>query len=250
MPDRDAVAALIERIVARARIPGRAQRDDLRRELRTHFEETSSPEAVREAIRRFGAEALIGESLRDVYRWDFALWYLARVAAALVVSVAAALLIEVVVNVHVELQAEVWRLAPGFWRAAGMSVAVVLGLVTVWEAGRRPFNRARAAVAVGAYAAICLGVRLLFLSGAGALVTAAILVAIGSLCSRLERWPPRLLVLVGAFAAVLYLNHVLLSVAFGPSRALMAGAILGAVWSSTVVILNRADRAFGSVIDS
>jgi hypothetical protein len=250
MRDQETVGALIERIITRARIPGAAQRDDLRRELWTHFEEASdSADSTWEAVSRFGTETMVGESLRDVYRRDYALWYLAKIAAAIVVSTAAALLIQVLVNLRVELQAEVFRLAPGFSRASGMSVAVVLGLVTLWEAARRPFSRSRAAVAFSAYVAICLVVRVLFLNDIGALITATVLVGIGSVCSKLERWPSRLLMLVGTFAAVLYVNHVLLSVAFGPRRALMAGAILGAVCSSTFVILNRVDRAFGSVTE-
>jgi hypothetical protein len=243
-PDDGAIAALIERIVVRSRIPGRAQRDDLRRELATHFEEASrSPEAA-EAVRRFGAESLVGESLRHVYRWDYAGWYVAKVAATLAASIAAALLIQVVVNLRVERQTDVWRFAPGFSRAVGVSVVVVLGLVAVSEASRQPFHRARAAMAVGAYAAVCLVVRLFFLPAAGGLITATILVGIGHLCSRLDRWPPRLLVLVSTFALALYVNHLLLSVAFGPIRALIAGAILGAVWSSSVVILHHIDSAF------
>ena len=253
MRDENTITALIELIVVRARIPSRTRRDDLRRELWTHFEDASdSPnddDAIDDVVRRFGAEALIAESLRDVYRWDYALWYFAKIAAAIVASIAAALLIEVIVNLRVELQAEVWRLAPGFSRAAGMSVAVVLGLVTMWEAARRPFSRSRAAVAVGAYAAICLVIRVLFLSGIGALVTATILVGIGSLCSNLEVRPRRVVTLVGAFAVALYLNHALLNVAFGPSRALIAGAILGAVWSSTVAILHHVDRAFARIFE-
>src|SRR5437773_9096797 len=169
MRDENTIAALIELVVVRARIPSRTRRDDLRRELWTHFEEASdSPDPIDEVVRRFGAEALIGESLRDVYRWDYGLWYFAKIAAAIVASIGAALLIEVVVNLRVELQAEVWRLAPGFSRAAGMSVAVVLVLVTMWEAARRPFNRSRATVAVGAYAAVCLILRAVFPSGIGA----------------------------------------------------------------------------------
>ncbi len=198
MHDHDAIATLIERIIARASIPSRAHRDDLRRELWTHFEEAGhAPDAARDAVRRFGAEALIGESLRDVYRRDYTVWYLAKIAASIVASIAVTLLIEVFVNLRVEVQTEVWRLAPGFSRAAGMSVAV----------------------------------------------------GIGHLCSKLERWPPRVLALVGAFAAALYVNHALLSVAFGPSRALIAGAILGTVWSSTAAILNRVDHAFGSILE-
>ena len=65
MPEDERVAAFIDRVVAGARIPSRAARDDLRRELWTHFEEAgTSADAVREAMRRFGAEAMITESLR------------------------------------------------------------------------------------------------------------------------------------------------------------------------------------------
>jgi len=46
------------------------------------------------------------------------------------------------------------------------------------------------------------------------------------------------------------MNHLFLNVAFGLSRALMAGAILGAVWASTVVILNHVDRAFARMFDA
>ena len=247
MHDQDTVAALIERVVGRAQIPSRARRDDLRRELWTHFEEIgTSPEAGREAIRRFGADVPIAESLRQIYRWDYACWYLAKIAASIVASIAAALLIQVLVNLRVELQAEVWRLAPGFSRAAGMSVAVVLGLITAWEVARPPFNRARAAVAITAYIVVCGLAQVLFTIGLGAFVSATVLVGIGYLCSKLESRPSRLLVLDGAFAAALYLNHLVLSVAFGPRRALLAGAVLAAVWSSTVLILRRVDRVFVS----
>jgi hypothetical protein len=248
MPDQDSVAALIERVVAEARIPGRARRDDLRRELWTHFEQTgTSPTAAREAIRRFGAEALITESLRHVYRRDYAFWYVAKIAAAIIASTAAALLIQVLVNVRIALQAEAWRLTAGFSRGAGISIAVVLGVITAWEAARLPFNRSRAVVAIGAYGVVGLLVPMLLPTGVSPFVFAAILVGIGYLCSKLERWPSRLIVLFGAFAAALYIDHLVLSVAFGPSRALVAGAVLVAVWSSTVVILNRVDRAFVSL---
>lgn len=245
MHEQDAVDALIDRIVAGARIPGRAARDDLRRELWTHFEEAgTSPEALHDALDRFGVESLVAESLRRVYRFEYAVVYLAKIAASVVASVAAALLIQVLVNLRVEVQAEVWRLAPGFSRAAGVSVAVVLGLVTVWEACRPPFNRSRAAAAVAAYASICLLVRLLFATGIGAFVTPTILVSVGYMCSKLESTPGRLLLIFGTFAAVLYANHLVLRVAFGPSRALLASAVLVAVWSSTVLILARVDHAF------
>src|SRR5207302_1458485 len=107
----------------------------------------------------------------------------------------------------------------------------------------RPVNRSRAAFAAGAYLAVCVAVRMLVPSGTGTVITATMLIGIGWGGSRLARWPPRLIVLVGGFAAALYLNHALISVAFGPSRALIAGVILGAVCSSTMAILSRLDRA-------
>jgi hypothetical protein len=242
--DQDPVA-FIERIVAGARIPSPSGRNELRRELRTHFEEAgASPEDQGHVFRRFGGEALVAESFRRVYRFDYAVWYLAKIAASIVASVAAALVIEVLVNLRIELQAEAWRLAPGFSRAAGVSVAVVLGLVTAWEVCRPPFNRSRAAAAVGAYAAVCLLVQLLFATGIGAFVTATMLVILGCVCARLKVTPARLVLVFGAFAAVLYANHFALRVSFGASRALVGSAVLVAVWSSTVLILARVDHAF------
>jgi hypothetical protein len=161
MDDADVVARFIENIVAGARIPDRAERDDLRRELWTHFEEAgTSPEAVRDTMRRFGAEALVTESLRQVYRWDYVCAYLVKIAATIVASIAAALVIEVLVNLRVEVEAEVLRLAPGFSHAAVLAIAVVLALVTAWEVGRTPFNRSRAVVAISAYATVCTLVQL------------------------------------------------------------------------------------------
>ena len=141
MPDQDvdALDILINRIVAGAHIPSRAERDDLRRELHTHFEEGApSPDREAFAIRRFGPEELITESLRRVYRWDYLAAHVVRLAASTIASFAAALVILALVNLRVEIQTEVWRLTPGFSRAAGVALAVVLGIVAVQEAMRRP----------------------------------------------------------------------------------------------------------------
>ena len=126
----------------------------------------------------------------DVYRRDYFVMYLAKIAASIIVSIAAALLIQVLVNFRVEVQAEAWRLAPGFSHAAVLSVGVVLALVTAWEVGRRPFNRSRAAAAMGAYTVVCGLWQLLFANGAGVFVTATVLVALGYECSSLERGRP------------------------------------------------------------
>ncbi|PYR59488.1 MAG: hypothetical protein DMF91_14685 [Acidobacteria bacterium] len=251
MDERETVAAFIERIVAGAHIPSRVEREDLRRELWTHFDETgTSPDATHTALRRFGAEAMVTESLRRVYRIDYVLLYFVKIAASIIASIAAALLIQVVVNLRVEMEAEVWRLAPGFLHAAGLSVGVVLALVTVWEVGRRPFNRSRAVAAIGAYAAVCLLVQLAFVHNAGAFVTATLLAVLGYFCSKFGSRPAKILLTFGAFAVTQYSTHLVLRVAFGPSRAVLAAAVLVAVWSSTVVILTRFDHAFVNVFET
>jgi hypothetical protein len=251
MHEQETVRAFIERILAGAHIPSRAEREDLRRELWTHFEEAgTSPGAVHAALRRFGAEAMVMESLRRVYRWDYAFLYLAKIAASIIGSLAAALLIQVLVNLRLEVQAEVWRLAPGFRHAAALSVAVVLGLVTAWEVGRRPFNRSLVLVAIGAYAAVFALVRLLFANSVGGLVMATMLVVLGYLCSKVQPRPAKVLLTFGAFAATLYGMHLTLSVAFGPTRAFLGSAVLVAVWASTAVILARVDHAFVSFFET
>jgi hypothetical protein len=245
VPDHDLVTTLIERVVMDSRIPSRAAREDLRRELWTHFEEAgTSADAVRDAIRRFGGEAVVAGSFRSVYRWDYFCVYLGKVAVSLVACVLAALLIQVIASLSVAVWTAGWPLAPRFSRAAGVSVAVVLGLIAAWEMGRPPFNRARASAALGGYIAVCVLGWLLFGNSIRGFITATLLVGIGYLCASLECRPSRLLILFGAFAATLYINHLGLSVAFGPGRALAGSAALVAVWSSTVVILARFDAAF------
>ena len=250
MDERDTAAAFIERIVAGAHIPRRAERDDLRRELWTHFDETgTSPEAIQAALRRFGAEAMVTESLRRVYRHEYVFLYLAKIVASVIASIASALLIQVIVNLRMNTDAAVWRLAPRFPHAAGLSVAVVIALVTAWEVGRRPFNRSRAMAAIAAYA-LSLLVQLVFVHNAGALVTATLLAVLGYLCSKLGSRPAQVLLTFGAFALTQYGAHLMLRVTFGPSRAMVAAAVLVAVWSSTVVILTRFDHAFVNVFEN
>ena len=249
MPDHDPAAAFIERIVAGARIPSRTGREDLRRELRTHFEEAGAShdavhDAVHDAINRFGAEGMVIASLRRVYRWDYLAAYAVKMAASIAASIAVALLIELVVNVRVETQADAWRLAPGFAYGAGPAIGVVLALVAAGEIARRPFDRRRAALAVAAYAAVCALAQWLFANGGGALVTATILVALGYGCSTLETRAVKWLATFAVFAAAEYGLHLLARAAFGPSRALLAGAVLLAVWASTAGILARVDHAF------
>jgi hypothetical protein len=251
MPEPDGVAGLIDRIVAGARIPRRAQREDLRRELWSHFEEADgSPDDCLSAIRRFGAEAAVTESLRRVYRWDYCVLYVAKIAASIIASFAAALLLVAAANVRVELATQIWQLAPDFARAARLSLAVALALVVVTEATRPPFSRTRAAVVAGAYAAICALMQAVVAHSARAFTTAAVIVLLGYLCSRLESRPARWLLTFAAFAVTEYALHSVLSVAIAPAGAALASARLVAVWASTVVILARIDQAFARMLEA
>jgi hypothetical protein len=76
---------------------------------------------------------------------------------------------------------------------------------------RLPLSRTRVALAFGASAVACPGAGLLFVNGAGVLV---------------------------------------LGVVFGPSRALAAGAVLAAVWSSTVRIPARVDQLLTNLFET
>jgi hypothetical protein len=248
MPDAETVTDLIDRVVREARIPGRKAREDVRRELASHFEDAACvPGGLPAALHRFGSEEMLTRRFHHVYRWDYLALYLAKVAASVIVSVAAALTVQVLVNLRLALQAEALRLAPEFAKGARLSVAVVLGLVAAWEIGRRPFDGRRASIAVAAYAAVCVAVQWLFSAGLQAFGPATFLVGVGYVCARLDRRPARLLLTFCAFAVTIYAVHLAFSVALGPGRAVAASAALVAIWASTVAILSRLDHAFLNV---
>jgi len=247
MPPRehDTIAALIDRVVADARIPSRAKREDLRRELFTHFEDVCpARDSVETALRRFGPERAVADSFRRVYRVDFILLHLGRIAAAIAASLLAALVVQIAINVRVDLQADVWRLGPAFSRSFEGSAALVLGVVTAFEVTRRPFNYLRTMVVLGCYFAVWAVIRLLFGAAITAPVLPTCLVILGWLGSRLDSPVARTLLIFVAFAAALYASHLPLKIDFTPTRAVVAGAALLAVWSSTAAILRRLDRFF------
>jgi hypothetical protein len=251
VPEHAAIASLIDRIVAGACIPARAARDDLRQELWTHFEEADmSSASVAYAIRRFGDEAIVTDSLRRVYRWEYLALYVAKIVASVIASFAVALLIVAVVNLRVEVETEVWRLAPGFSRAAGASLAIVLGLIAAWEGVRRPFSASRALAAIAGYAAACGLVERFVAHSVSAFAVAAVFVALGCACSRLPSRPMRWLLTCAVFAGIEYGVHAAVNVGLTPGRAVIGGAILAAVWTSTLCILRLADRAFVHLFDA
>jgi len=242
--------AFINRIVSGARLPSKRDREDLRRELWTHFESAEeSLQGAPDAMERFGGEEAIVASLRRVYRWDYVLFDSAKVAAALVASLAAAFLIQILVNIRLQGDAALWRLAPGFWNAVAVSCAIVVGLVMAWEIDRRALNGLRAGVVLSGCVLLCALVQMFF-GRWGPLFTPTALVGIGYLCWKLKRWAERLLLTLGAYALALYSTHAALSVAFGPTRALRAGGIYVAVCASTALIQARIHGIFANRLDA
>jgi hypothetical protein len=246
MDEPQLVADVIERIVRDARLPGRAAREQLREELQSHFAAAgSSADALRDSMQRFGSPEMLASAFRYVYRWDFAVLYLLKITASVIASVCVALFIQVLVNLRLEVQAEVFRLAPGFSKAAVISVGVVLGIATAWEGVRRPFDRRRAAVAFLSYAAIWVSVSVLGRGANAAFGPATLLVSLGYFCSRLGLRPGRLVLTFAAFAGTIYGIHQTVNIAVPPVQALLTSAVLLAIWASTVVILSQFDDAFG-----
>jgi hypothetical protein len=204
----------------------------------------SQDAAERAAFARFGDPDELTEAFETVYRWNYLVWYFAKIAASVLASVAVALVIQVVVSLRLQVQSEVLELAPGFAKAAIRLVALVLGLATAWEIGRRPFAFRRATMAVVAYGAICVGVQALFAAGIEAFGPATLLVCVGWLCSRLERRPAKLVLTFSMFVAAIFAIHRTLHVTISPANAAIASAVLIAVWISTITILSGCDQLF------
>lgn len=121
------LAALIDRIVADARIPGRRERDDLRRELHTHFEDAARVHgSIGDAIAGFGSVEDIASRLRGVYRAQRLLVHALRIATGLTAAIVAALAIELAMS------------RPGAFRnMAGLACLIVVSLVVGHEVGGR-----------------------------------------------------------------------------------------------------------------
>ena len=139
MDERRAVEALIARVILASNISDARARDELRRELESHFEDAgTSPEALRAALERFGGTDDVGEAFRLAYRRGRTWLYVAKIAASIVLSTLVALVLQLGVNLRVDHGAHIFRLGPAFFLAAGASLFLVLILVAAWELGIEP----------------------------------------------------------------------------------------------------------------
>jgi len=148
MTEHDRVAAFVEDVLARARVPTRREREDLRRELLTHFDDAAHARgSIDAAFAEFGLADDVASRFRVLYRAQRLIAHTLRIAAGLSVSLVVALGIELAVS------------RPGAFRGmAGLAGAIVLVLVLwrelVGRRLRRPTATARAACWLSVFLAL------------------------------------------------------------------------------------------------
>jgi hypothetical protein len=205
MADRDAASQLIDRIIRESHIPTARDRDELRRELESHFAEAgSSPDALRAAVERFGSPLVVSRELAHAHRRRRLVSKLMRIVIAVGASLFVALAIQIAANLRLGTRGASLELMT-FTRSTSFSALIVVVLVTAWE------------------------------------------LDIESLCARLERRPVRLLLTLAALAASMVLFHSAGNNTLPPETALFSSAVDVAIWTCTVAILARTDRAFARV---
>jgi hypothetical protein len=206
MDERNHVADLIDRIVRDARLARQRDRDELRRELESHFAEAEeSPTTLRTAIDRFGDPADIGGALWIIHRRTPAMRNALRLTAAIIASAIVAFVLQLATSLYVDSRSHAVRISPFFVRSVTFSGLIIAMLVLAWE------------------------------------------LDVASLCTRLERHPVRLALVLATLAASMLLFHLATNTVLLPVTALLASAVDVAIWASTVAILARTDRFFARV---
>jgi hypothetical protein len=131
--DEQTLNELIDRVVRDAKVASARERNELRKELESHFAEAvGSPDALRAAIERFGSPALVGNALERAHRHNRVVTHVVRVLAASVAASLCALIIQIVMNLRFESPATL-SLAPSFVPSAAFSTMLVVALVAAWE---------------------------------------------------------------------------------------------------------------------
>jgi len=128
MAERDRAEAFVEEVLARARIPSRRGREDLRRELLTHLEDAAPAHgSIDAAIAEFGSAEEVAARFRRAYRAQRLLAHALRIAAVLTASIVVALGIELAVS------------RPGAFRNMAVLASLIVLVLVLWHelVGRR-----------------------------------------------------------------------------------------------------------------
>jgi hypothetical protein len=132
--DDPAVRELIDRLVRDADLPDARAREDLRRELASHFEEAGrSPDLGRRAVERFGDTTAVAEGFRRAYGPRRILLYVTKVIASILASAAVALLLQGMVSLRLTPGLDAPYVSAWFEVSARVSMLVVLLGVAAWE---------------------------------------------------------------------------------------------------------------------
>jgi hypothetical protein len=132
-----AVRELVARLVRESNLPDARAREELRRELESHFAECGgSEEAVREALARFGDPDIVTRGFRAAYRRGRAALYVAKVMTSVVAASVIALALELIANVR--LSGGAVHVGRGYVVSAIFAVTIVVILVAAWELDIEP----------------------------------------------------------------------------------------------------------------
>ncbi|HJZ76616.1 MAG TPA: hypothetical protein VKE51_33000 [Vicinamibacterales bacterium] len=148
MTEHDRAAAFVDDLVARTRVPTPLQREDLRRELLTYFDDAARLRGtLDEALAAFGAADEVASRLCIVYRAQRVLAHALRITAGLTVSIVVALGLELAVS------------RPGAFRGMAVLASLIVLVLVLWHelVGRRlrpPSATARAARWLAAFLAL------------------------------------------------------------------------------------------------
>lgn len=134
-----AVRELIERLVRESNLPDARAREELRRELASHFQECGDSEgALREAVGRFGNPNAVIRGFRAAYRRGRPVLYAAKVAAAIVAASLVALALELIANLRLGGGGGPVHIGGGYPISAVFAVTIVVVLVAAWELDIEP----------------------------------------------------------------------------------------------------------------
>jgi hypothetical protein len=211
-----AISVMIERIVRESHVANERERDALRQELEDHFDDAISAARTRGMARGDNADETTAalERFGDMelvvhgFRHAYRRGRRTLYAAKVVASAIAAIGISALLQLLVNLELASGALAVTQWYSLAVRTSIAVVIVAV----------------------------------------AAWELEIEPLCARLERDPVRILVVMLALFALLFVMHVRSDNPVTAAHAFFGTAALIAVWTSTLAVLSRSDQLFLRVL--